>query len=119
MRREIRSENSASVGVDLHEIDPWLGRRRWTQLRMWRRLNNEESSELMTTETNQGLFGQEALEDPNSPIVVIGQILCVIIPLVIWFIPLPIDPPTQHALAIIGFMVVAWITRAMDYALAE
>jgi len=72
----------------------------------------------MTTETNQGLSAQEALEDPNSPIVVIGQILCVIVPLVIWFVPLSIDPTTQHALAIIGFMVVAWITRAMDYALA-
>jgi sodium-dependent dicarboxylate transporter 2/3/5 len=72
----------------------------------------------MTVETNQGLPAHEVLEDPNSPIVIIGQILCVIVPLVIWFVPLPIEPVTQHAFAIIGFMVVAWITRAMDYALA-
>ena len=72
----------------------------------------------MSVETNQGLSAHEVLEDPNSPIVVIGQILCVNLPLVIWFVPLPIEPVTQHALAIVGFMVVAWITRAMDYALA-
>ena len=77
-----------------------------------------QGRKLMTVETNQGLSAHELLEDPNSPIVVIGQILCIIIPLVIWFIPLPIEPATQHALAITGFMVVAWITRAMDYALA-
>jgi hypothetical protein len=32
----------------------------------------------MTTKTNQGLSAHEVLEDPNSPIVVIGQILWVI-----------------------------------------
>ena len=44
----------------------------------------------MTVETNQALSSHEVLEDPNSPIVVIGQILCVNLPLVIWFVPLPI-----------------------------
>ncbi len=58
------------------------------------------------------------LEDPNSPLVIAGQILCVLVPLAVWFAPLPIDPVTKHAFAIVGFMVVAWITRAMDYALA-
>jgi len=62
--------------------------------------------------------GDVSLEDPNSRVVVVGQILCVLVPLVVWFAPLPLEPVTQHALAIVGFMVVAWITRAMDYALA-
>ena len=35
-----------------------------------------------------------------------------------WFAPLPLAPATKHGFAIVGFMVVAWITRAMDYALA-
>jgi anion transporter len=60
----------------------------------------------------------DSLENPNSRIVVIGQILCVLVPLFVWFAPLPLQPVTQHAFAIVGFMVVAWITRAMDYALA-
>jgi solute carrier family 13 (sodium-dependent dicarboxylate transporter), member 2/3/5 len=60
----------------------------------------------------------DSLENPNSRLVVIGQILCVLVPLFVWFVPLPLQPVTQHAFAIVGFMVVAWITRAMDYALA-
>ena len=36
----------------------------------------------------------------------------------VWFAPLPLEPVTKHGCAIVGFMVVAWITRAMDYALA-
>jgi solute carrier family 13 (sodium-dependent dicarboxylate transporter), member 2/3/5 len=58
------------------------------------------------------------LEDPNSPVVIIGQVLCILIPLAVWFAPLPLEPVTKHAFAIVGFMVIAWITRAMDYALA-
>lgn len=61
---------------------------------------------------------ETALEDPNSRVVIAGQILCILVPLAIWFAPLGLEPVTQHALAIVGFMVVAWITRAMDYALA-
>lgn len=60
----------------------------------------------------------ESLENPNSRLVVIGQILCILVPPLVWFTPLPLQPVTQHAFAIVGFMVVAWITRAMDYALA-
>src|ERR1700726_1948560 len=64
------------------------------------------------------LPGEISLEDPNSPLVIVGQILCIIVPLLVWFAPLPLEPATQHGFAIVGFMVVAWITRAMDYALA-
>ncbi len=60
----------------------------------------------------------ETLEDPNSPVVLAGQILCILVPLVLWFAPLPLEAVTKHGFAILGFMVVAWITRAMDYALA-
>jgi len=56
--------------------------------------------------------------EPDGVIVRTGQVLCVLIPLVIWFAPLPLEPQTQHAFAIVGFMVIAWITQAMDYALA-
>jgi anion transporter len=58
------------------------------------------------------------LEDPNSPVVIAGQVLCILVPLAVWFAPLPLEPVTKHGFAIVGFMVVAWITRAMDYALA-
>jgi sodium-dependent dicarboxylate transporter 2/3/5 len=58
------------------------------------------------------------LEDPNAPLVIIGQILCVLVPLLVWFAPLPIESITKHGFAIVAFMVIAWITQAMDYALA-
>jgi solute carrier family 13 (sodium-dependent dicarboxylate transporter), member 2/3/5 len=54
----------------------------------------------------------------NPTLVAIGQVLCLIVPLVVWFAPLDIAPQTQHAFAIVGFMVVAWITQAMEFALA-
>jgi sodium-dependent dicarboxylate transporter 2/3/5 len=74
---------------------------------------------MTTVETGHALLPSEApLENPNARIVVVGQILCIIVPLLVWFAPLPLEPATQHGFAIVGFMVVAWITRAMDYALA-
>ena len=61
----------------------------------------------------------ETLEQPANPtIAAIGQLLCVLVPLAIWFAPLDLEPQTKHAFAIVGFMVIAWITQAMDYALA-
>jgi len=38
--------------------------------------------------------------------------------LVFWLLPLGLDAPVQHALAVTVFMVVAWITHAIDHALA-
>jgi sodium-dependent dicarboxylate transporter 2/3/5 len=61
----------------------------------------------------------ETLEQPANPtIAAIGQFLCVALPIIIWFAPLDLEPQTKHAFAIVAFMVVAWITQAMDYALA-
>jgi solute carrier family 13 (sodium-dependent dicarboxylate transporter), member 2/3/5 len=60
-----------------------------------------------------------ALEQPSNPYVAaVGQFLCVAQPLIIWFVPTSLEPQTQHAFAIVAFMVVAWMTQAMDYALA-
>jgi len=60
----------------------------------------------------------EAAEQPVNPqVALIGQILCVVLPLIIWFAPLDLEPQTKHAFAIVAFMVVAWMTQAMDYAL--
>ena len=48
----------------------------------------------------------------------VGQILCAVVPLALWFMPVDIDPTTKHGLAISMFMVVAWITQALDYTVA-
>jgi len=64
------------------------------------------------------LPSREPLENTNSPVVIAGQILCVLIPIGLWFAPVPLEPATQHAFAVMAFMIVAWTTRAMEYALA-
>src|SRR6267154_2516320 len=73
----------------------------------------------MAAETDQGSASAEnLLENPNSPLVIVGQILCILVPVAVWFAPLPLELTTKHGFAIVGFMVVAWVTRAMDFALA-
>ena len=47
------------------------------------------------------------------------RIACVIIPVVIWFAPLPLAPPTQHGMAIAAFMILAWATEATEPATKE
>jgi hypothetical protein len=48
----------------------------------------------------------------------IGRVLCVMVPLTVWFVPLNIDALARHGLAISLFMILAWITEAMEYALS-
>src|SRR5262249_28442404 len=44
--------------------------------------------------------------------------VCVLVPVAFWFAPLGLEARTQHALAIIIFMVLAWMTQAMEFAIA-
>ena len=48
----------------------------------------------------------------------IGRAICVVVPLILWFAPIPIDARAKHTLAIACFMILAWITEAVEYALA-
>lgn|GEM_PF-957868 len=43
-------------------------------------------------------------------------ILAIIIPVAVWFAPLHLNPTAKHALAITSFMIIAWITEALDHA---
>jgi sodium-dependent dicarboxylate transporter 2/3/5 len=50
-----------------------------------------------------------------------GQLSCllsILVPVALWFAPLPLEPTAQHALAISSFLVIAWITEAIPHALA-
>jgi sodium-dependent dicarboxylate transporter 2/3/5 len=53
----------------------------------------------------------------NPSLILAGQVLCIVVPLVIWFAPLDADPKVQHVLAIVAFMIIAWMTQAVDYTL--
>jgi len=39
----------------------------------------------------------------------------VAIPVMLWFLPLPLEPKAQHAIAISVFMILAWATEVMDH----
>src|SRR5579863_3907982 len=54
----------------------------------------------------------------DSSLVLAGQILCVVVPVLIWFLPLQLEPRIRHMFAISAFMIIAWITQAMEFALA-
>jgi len=58
------------------------------------------------------------VEQVHPLVAAIGQVLCVVVPVIVWFAPLDLAAPTRHAFAIVCFMVIAWITQAMEYALA-
>src|SRR3954469_5053255 len=62
--------------------------------------------------------GEHHDEGLGRNVILVGQILCVLVPVAIWFSPLDLEPQTKHAFAIVSFMVIAWITQAMNYALA-
>src|SRR3989441_75714 len=63
--------------------------------------------------------GQVAAREPAriSWRVVAGRILCVVVPIVVWFAPLNLEPTAKHALAVASFMIIAWITEALAHAL--
>src|SRR5438034_5075957 len=46
----------------------------------------------------------------------VGRVLCVAIPITLWFAPLNLDSTAKHALSITSFMIIAWITEALDHA---
>src|SRR5215467_10651308 len=41
--------------------------------------------------------------------------LTITVPAALWFLPLHLEPPAQHAIAISLFMILAWATEVMDY----
>src|SRR6267378_3633140 len=47
----------------------------------------------------------------------IGRVLCIVVPLIVWFAPLNIPDATKHGLSISSFMILAWMTEALDLAL--
>ncbi len=54
----------------------------------------------------------------NSTLVLAGQVLCLLVPVLIWFSPLQLEPRIKHMFAIGAFMIIAWITQAAEFALA-
>ena len=54
----------------------------------------------------------------DAPVVYTGRVLAVVVPVVLWFAPTGLDITIQHALAISSFLLISWMTHALDHALA-
>ncbi len=48
----------------------------------------------------------------------LAGLLCVAVPLVLWFAPLGLEPKIQGALSITSFLILAWMVNLMEYAVA-
>ncbi len=48
---------------------------------------------------------------------IVGIILTVAVPVILWFAPVHFDSTSKHALAVAAFMIVAWITEPIPHAL--
>ena len=61
---------------------------------------------------------EDAKHSPLAKQKIIGCLLSIVVPIALWFAPLSLGPTASHALAISSFMVIAWITEALPYALS-
>jgi solute carrier family 13 (sodium-dependent dicarboxylate transporter), member 2/3/5 len=48
----------------------------------------------------------------------LGRAVTVLVPVIFWFAPIAIEARTKHGLAIALFMILAWMTEALEFALA-
>lgn len=62
---------------------------------------------------------QPVAVDLHAPdaLVYVGRALAIVVPTVIWFLPLNLTPDAQRALAIASGVIISWITHAFDHAL--
>ena len=44
----------------------------------------------------------------------VAVILTLVVPVILWFAPIDVEPHAQKALAVASFMIGAWITHSMD-----
>jgi len=70
------------------------------------------------TAHDPGTLQESSARAASPPFASWGFIASVLVPLAFWFAPLGLEPRTQHGLAIIIFMVLAWMTQAMEFAIA-
>src|SRR5215469_11019189 len=70
------------------------------------------------TAHDPGTLRESSMRALSPPLASWSFIACVLVPLAFWFAPLGLAPQTQHGFAIIIFMVLAWMTQVMEFAIA-
>jgi sodium-dependent dicarboxylate transporter 2/3/5 len=55
--------------------------------------------------------------NPAKPLVIVGRLMAVAVPIALWFAPLPLAQPAHQAIAVSSSLIIGWITEALDSAL--
>ena len=63
------------------------------------------------------LAAPPAQDHPSGWHKLAGYVLMIALPVAIWFAPLPLEATPKHAVAIALFMIVAWVTEALELGL--
>src|ERR1019366_3556984 len=53
----------------------------------------------------------------RSPRKLIGYLLAIAVPVALWIAPLRLDATAKHALAVASFMIIAWISEILPFAI--
>ena len=53
-----------------------------------------------------------------DPLQLFFMVVCIAVPVAIWFSPFDVPAPAKHAMAISSFMILAWMTNVMEYGAA-
>jgi anion transporter len=70
------------------------------------------------TAQDPGTLRDSSVRAASPPLASWSFVVSVLVPLAFWFAPIGLAARTQHGLAIIIFMVLAWMTQAMEFAIA-
>jgi len=57
-------------------------------------------------------------ETQLDPLKLVFILVCVAVPVAVWFSPFDIPAAAKHAMAISSFMILAWMTNVMEYGAA-
>src|SRR5579872_1743160 len=73
---------------------------------------------MSATDVTAAIPAVAAKREPFISWKLIFSIICVVVPVSLWFAPLPIPHAAQGAMAISSFMILAWMTNIMEYGAA-
>jgi solute carrier family 13 (sodium-dependent dicarboxylate transporter), member 2/3/5 len=73
---------------------------------------------MSATEVTATIPGTARAEQSTLPWQAIFSVICVVVPVALWFAPLGIPHAAQGAMAISSFMILAWMTNIMEYGAA-
>jgi solute carrier family 13 (sodium-dependent dicarboxylate transporter), member 2/3/5 len=73
---------------------------------------------MSATDITAAIRETPAKEERSAPWRLIFSVICVVVPVAIWFAPLAVPHAAKGAMAVTSFMILAWMTNVMEYGAA-